>query len=1006
MQQVQNVFVSGLNKDSNPVSVDNKTLTDALNATTITFHGNEGLLQNDLGNTNLTYYPKVYNSEDGTNTSSDLCKLVSLPKGYTPIGMKECGDIVYIVSHHPISKETEIGSFPGPDFDLPSINAEEYLSEEIILTWSVKQDCDDCICEFISPIYTLGKDKKYEVGDIVTITYNSNLNENILSTKDQKKILKLSFINLKTNADITDKINAYFCNVGQSSIQFKYPNIESGFLGLRFILENPPTIQYTGYNKFTKEWVNDTLFYRIYFNSVKVHYDSYVKVSKINVNLKLESTNDIPYSEEIKINGPSSLYPNSDYSEFYFKNNTEELPIVISFPKDKVTNNLKLTITFQPIIDYIDYQDNYVNYPETIFPTCFYQMDAINFVWDMQYDISMLNYLEVEETEFNQVQSSYYQIIENERTLDQVLYELAAVQYQSEQPVLNVDSLTYLYYNNQAYFDRCSLQACQFESDTEKQNPLQTILNKNMDCFKQQGLGTVGSAAMLFDTAKLGSENKELLPKYDKNGEELNYDKFHINELRIQGKITPNLKLYLKTNLFGDNINNFINNNSYITYPENKNKIGIISFPGGPAGASSDCDNRTKVLGEINNWPIGQNRINYSNIIVNINNKTVDSVCQKIIIKTQDYLKDVESGNAQRQFNEVSPGFVSLSNDWNTIVTPYKTNTNNIWFGKADTFYYTNINYSIIAQGITPDFGEIPGKGMGSNGLLVCPTIGGFIEDPIDFTIQPLILEKDIELNTNNVQIPQNKNINIDYIIPYLYNNGIPYKEDRNKIVLLNQDDIIKKTYPKLGMNISKNNTIKYTQYLINSDCVLPKLPLSGYYTFACFSNVASTILKDYGQEIGASSLYHISSKESFTMPDNTKYYLHIYLIKDGKYEFKNFSSKNSYVLNPIYYPSNFMKWDSAREQYIKIDPNEDTVIEKYNSTNIYDKVIWSDSQVMKVNEIVVHAPQKTDYYFEIAEQGEYFNPDMLERKYIYNIYIPEPLYDIDKITYNTENNE
>ena len=63
---------------------------------------------------------------------------------------------------------------------------------------------------------------------------------------------------------------------------------------------------------------------------------------------------------------------------------------------------------------------------------------------------------------------------------------------------------------------------------------------------------------MLFDTTKLESENKELLPKYDKNGEELNYEKFHINELKIQGKITPNLKLYLKTNLFGDNINNFI----------------------------------------------------------------------------------------------------------------------------------------------------------------------------------------------------------------------------------------------------------------------------------------------------------------------------------------------------------------------------------------------------------------------------------------------------------------
>jgi hypothetical protein len=69
-----------------------------------------------MGNTNLTYYPKIYNSEDGTSTFSPNCEMVKLKDGYIPIGMKEFGDIVYIISHNPEEKKTEIGSFPGPDF--------------------------------------------------------------------------------------------------------------------------------------------------------------------------------------------------------------------------------------------------------------------------------------------------------------------------------------------------------------------------------------------------------------------------------------------------------------------------------------------------------------------------------------------------------------------------------------------------------------------------------------------------------------------------------------------------------------------------------------------------------------------------------------------------------------------------------------------------------------------------------------------------------------------------
>ena len=49
-QQGVNQFDKGLNLDTNPIAVDNHTLTGALNATMITMNGNELVLQNDMGN--------------------------------------------------------------------------------------------------------------------------------------------------------------------------------------------------------------------------------------------------------------------------------------------------------------------------------------------------------------------------------------------------------------------------------------------------------------------------------------------------------------------------------------------------------------------------------------------------------------------------------------------------------------------------------------------------------------------------------------------------------------------------------------------------------------------------------------------------------------------------------------------------------------------------------------------------------------------------------------------
>jgi len=75
-------------------------LTSAVNATIITGNGNEGLLQNDMGNT------LIKDSVTGG--------ILSLNDGFIPIGMKEHGGVLYIASYNPETNEGELGSIPSP----------------------------------------------------------------------------------------------------------------------------------------------------------------------------------------------------------------------------------------------------------------------------------------------------------------------------------------------------------------------------------------------------------------------------------------------------------------------------------------------------------------------------------------------------------------------------------------------------------------------------------------------------------------------------------------------------------------------------------------------------------------------------------------------------------------------------------------------------------------------------------------------------------------------------
>ena len=85
-QEATNTFGEGIIMDLNPLTTPNNVLTSALNATMITYNGNEFVLQNDMGNGRV--------------------ETAYLPEGYVPVGTCEFGDIIYIVSYNPITNKS------------------------------------------------------------------------------------------------------------------------------------------------------------------------------------------------------------------------------------------------------------------------------------------------------------------------------------------------------------------------------------------------------------------------------------------------------------------------------------------------------------------------------------------------------------------------------------------------------------------------------------------------------------------------------------------------------------------------------------------------------------------------------------------------------------------------------------------------------------------------------------------------------------------------------------
>ncbi len=128
-------FGDGMVLDLNPISTPNNVLTNCLNGTLITFNGNEGVLQNDMGNGRV--------------------ETAFLPEGYIPLGTTQLGGIIYIVSYNPLIDKCQIGSFPSPERNITNdelsppnnclFQVEDFIKDNKIIALYVKKKLSDVI---------------------------------------------------------------------------------------------------------------------------------------------------------------------------------------------------------------------------------------------------------------------------------------------------------------------------------------------------------------------------------------------------------------------------------------------------------------------------------------------------------------------------------------------------------------------------------------------------------------------------------------------------------------------------------------------------------------------------------------------------------------------------------------------------------------------------------------------------------------------------------------------
>lgn len=201
--ETTNTFNNGLVMDIHPLVAPNDSMCNALNATLITFNGNENALQCDMGNGRV--------------------ETAYLPEGYVPIGTTELGGIIYIVSYNPLIDKCQIGSFPSPERNITSdelgianilLNNGDFVNAENEITnLIVKKKLSD---------FTLNPGDKFLVS-------GTNLNTANLSCYDSTGKLEHNYLKLSIATIDSNGRTVYLKDlIKRPYKEGKYLNINSG----------------------------------------------------------------------------------------------------------------------------------------------------------------------------------------------------------------------------------------------------------------------------------------------------------------------------------------------------------------------------------------------------------------------------------------------------------------------------------------------------------------------------------------------------------------------------------------------------------------------------------------------------------------------------------------------------------------------------------------------------------------------------------------------------------
>ena len=336
-QETNNTFSEGLIKDLNPINTPSTALTDCVNGTIITYDGNEYSLQNDKGNYGL--------------------KNCKLRPNYIPVGIKEYGDILYIVSYNPLDESVEIGSYPSPQ---TITNLDESNPDSDPLNSG----------NTVTSIYNkLKRDNKTEVSyqEVVEnysklyVFYGKNPDETKMHEGDQIKLSvgdlsnnpfeRLQYVLVNDNrqiTDISDKVKPYI-----GSNNYKYISWGPGWFGFRPIIAeisdniiNIKKIKVPPYNTGSASLVFNV---RISTSDQLLTKLDGTNLSNLKAEVKLTGKVDgkdetIWEDKKVPLNNPLNL----KNGEFYYFSND----ITISEGID-ITKYSSITLTATPVI-YLD----------------------------------------------------------------------------------------------------------------------------------------------------------------------------------------------------------------------------------------------------------------------------------------------------------------------------------------------------------------------------------------------------------------------------------------------------------------------------------------------------------------------------------------------------------------------------------------------------------------------------------------------------------------------------